>query len=150
LKHDSEGPNKINAHKAIKNIIENIDKYIGDDFRREKVKTIIADEKPLKTMPTEQIISYQRFCLAVFRAKFENQLNNFIKRYISILPEDLRMNIYSMENSINAFVFITMMELTGQEIEMSTNEYDQKELKRNLLIMGECLIEIYDLIEDKQ
>lgn len=147
LQYGSEGPNMDYAHRAIIDIVGNIDTHVGSDFRSKHVRTIIANKEPLKEMSREQIITYQNFCYGVFKSKYKYHLDKFIQQYISILPENLRLNIYSMENSVNSFVFITMIELTGQEFEMPTSEQEQLEIKHNLTSIGENLIEIYNLIK---
>jgi|SRR5690625_10365 len=147
LQFGPTGPNFEETDNAIKQLIENIDSYVDKDFRKKEIRAFITEEKePLRKIPTEQTISYQRFCLGIFRAKFEYHIDNFIQRYISVLPEDIRLTLYKMENSIKDFIFVTPLEFTGEEVQMPTNKQDQEKIKNHLLIIGNGLNDIYKLI----
>lgn len=143
-----ENKNFENHEKAIIDIIDNIDEYVGAEFRSYPVKTIIVDASKLSEgFPVERIISYQEFCSGVFKSKVNFIIEGFITRYISILPDDLRKALYRIENVIGDFVFVTFYELGFKNQPMPTTENDIEKLKEQLLIIGEDLLYIHSLIK---
>ncbi|WP_017756801.1 hypothetical protein [Calidifontibacillus oryziterrae] len=151
LHYSEEEMNDIfKKHKeAIDDIIGNVDKYVGAGFRSAPVRTLIIDKNNLSNVNyDETIMSYQDFCYRVFKGKFDYVISGFIRRYISILPEDLRVSIYKIENSIDDFVFVTLLE-RGLVGPLPTTEEDIVDLKRQLLIIGNELLNIYKIISNK-
>lgn len=148
LKHGSEGPDIKNNNEAIQRIIKNIDDYVNDEFTEKNIKTFIANpEYPMRKAPEEKVISYQKFCYYFFKPKFQNLIDNYMQKYFKILPTDLMITIYKMENSIKDFSFVTIYEASGKEEEMKVSEDDLENIKKHLLIIAKSLNHLYELVK---
>jgi hypothetical protein len=131
--------------KAIESIIGNIDNYVVAGFRSKHIETVIVDVKN-QLKHVERHIPFQEYCHGVFKSKINYVIGKFVERYISILPDDLRKAIYKIENAIDDFVFVTLYELGFPNTPMPTSDEDILKLKKQLLIIGEQLLYIHDLI----
>lgn len=129
----------------IEEVLQDIDSLVVAGFRSKPVKFFLVNTKQL-SIPEEQILDYQRYCEVLFKQKIQGVIDEFIQRYVSILPDDLRIQIYIIENSIADFIFVTPLQL-GHNAPMPTRPDDIIELKRELTKIGESLIGIYEIIE---
>lgn len=134
-----------NQKEEIERIMENIDDYVNTEFRSKPIKFYLINIKKLTFPNKEQIIEYQEFCERLFKPKILNLIGNFINRYISILPEDLRLSIYTIENSVKSTIFWTPLQF-GLSSPINTTQNDIDELKKQLIIIGIALIDIYNII----
>jgi hypothetical protein len=130
---------------GIEDVLSKLDDYIIAGFRSTSISCYIVDEKNV-SIPKEQIIGYQEFCEGIFKAKVEHVISEFVQRYISVLPNDLRLSIYTIENSIDTWIFHTALG-KGLKAPMPTSAEDIAELKIEFKKIGEELIKIYDVIE---
>lgn len=143
-KEEFESKSFVGHKNAIIEILDNLDDYIDSDFRSKPVRTLLA----LGGL-SEGTYSYQIFCRRFFKAKIEHVIGKFIERYISILPDDLRISLYKIENAIDDFVFITLEDIGLEDRPMPTSEQDITNLKEQLLIIGSELLYIHKLIFDE-
>lgn len=129
----------------IEGILRNLDKHVIAGFRSKPIKCYIVNENKLK-IPDESIVNYQEFCEFIFKSKIQTVIDRFVQRYISVLPEDLKISIYTIENSIDNFVFITPLKM-GHKAPMPTTPEDLLTLKHEFKRIGESLLDIYKIID---
>ncbi|MHA0855902.1 hypothetical protein [Paenibacillus sp. CMAA1364] len=148
LKKPAELSKDIKLHEykdIIVEILNDLDKHVAAGFRSKPISCYIVDESKM-TIPNESIINYQEFCEYIFKAKIQTVIDGFIQRYISVLPEDLKISIYTIENSIDDFVFITPLRI-GHKAPMPTTSEDILALKKEFKRIGDSLLDIYQIID---
>lgn len=128
----------------VKDLSSNIELYVTANFVREGVK--VFSYQPGQTTDifnsvTEEIWSYQKFCYS-FKKQIKESLDEFISRYISLLPEDLRENLFIIDDLLMTGIFVTPLEF-GIELDISNAQIKEEDFQKVLSELGE---EIYKLM----
>ena len=130
---------------AIIKLLNELDLHVGAGFRSRPIKCYIVNTERL-SVPNEQIIDYQQFCESLFKKKIQLEIDKFIQRYISILTEDMKISIYTIENSIANFIFVTPLQ-HGHKAPIPTTSDDMVILKSEFRKIGGSLLDLYKIIE---
>ncbi|OMC94796.1 hypothetical protein, partial [Paenibacillus odorifer] len=125
---------------AIIKLLNELDSHVVAGFRSKPITCYIVNPEKI-SVPDEQIIKYQQFCEFIFKNQIQSQIDKFIQRYISILTDDMKISIYTIENSIANFIFVTPLQ-HGHEAPMPTTIEDIDILKSEFKKIGGSLLDI--------
>lgn len=130
----------------IKNIVHNIDGFVVADFQNTPVRFHFYNGKDLNGIFHLNEIDYQNFCENAFKPKIRWAIGELIHQYISIMPDGLRKSVYSIENAISSVAFETPLQY-GIQAPIPVDKGNMTKLKKELLIIGNELLNIYQYIE---
>ncbi|WP_310876546.1 hypothetical protein [Priestia megaterium] len=128
----------------VKDLSNNIELYVTSNFVREEIKVFSynpSQPTDIFNSVTEEMWSYQKFCY-FFKKQLKESLDEFINRYISLLPEDLRENLFIIDDLLMTGIFVTPLEF-GVELDISNAQIKEEDFQKVLSELGE---EIYKLM----
>lgn len=102
-------------------IINNSEEYIKSDFFK-KDYTISIPNSNNYFKPISHQMNYQDYC-EIFKSNMNNQISEFLNRYISILPEDIKISILIISNQLKSGLLQTGKQF-GIVIDMTNAEFD--------------------------
>ncbi len=130
--------------KLLNDILQNIDKYVHSNFIRNNISVLIPAFKDGEITGANKSYNYQEYCI-IFKETTKNSINNFIIKYIVKLPDDIIMNLSTINNIVLSPIFSTAME-HGIPLDVSNAEFNPEDFKKPLRQYGSCLLELYKYI----
>ena len=126
----TKNPNSANLDE----IINSISKYVTRDFFKQPVKVIQINPADL-FKPIEKLIDYQVFC-EHFKENISKQITEFLGRFITVLPKDIRYSIFKISDLLHDNMLITTLQY-GFALDMNRVDIDHEHLQTVLKEIGE-------------
>lgn len=126
----------------IKEINSNINNYIKEDFLKKGVSIIEFDNSIRSNSTLGKIrkkeLTVQQYTY-YFKKKNLSELDAFISKYLSVLPDDLRESIFRIEDLLKSGIFSTGIEV-GIVLDTSEAKFDVKDFSNVFLNLGEEIL----------
>ncbi|MEC0668520.1 hypothetical protein P8864_22045 [Priestia flexa] len=136
--------------EQVRNVRENISQYVQDDFLRKNVKVLAIGQagnyKSIFDMFEEQMWSHQQFCHH-FKHEMKNLLNLFISKYISVLPDDLREILFSIEDLMESGAFVTPLD-HGINMQMNNVDFKKEDFINILVELGTEILSLMEYFKE--
>lgn len=100
-----------------KKVVDDIDVYVNRDFMQRPIiiKQLLSDRIQI-VKAVDVPINYQVFCERYFKQTIEAEINQFLGRYITILPNQIRKHIFKIDDLLKSGLFATSLS-TGINLE---------------------------------
>ncbi|QSX18466.1 hypothetical protein [Priestia megaterium] len=139
-------PNNVNdLLDQIQHFNNNPQLYIDENFLRKNIKVLHVDNSVhtgnIFDMFKELEVKFQDFTI-YFKDKVSKSLSEFVTKYISVLPDELREKIFKVEDILLSDIFLTYQDLNIQ-LNTESAKFDPNQVGETFKELGE---EIYGLI----
>lgn len=134
-------------NKATNKVILNLDDYVDKEFILKPIKIMSFNPSDIWN-PVYQEIDYYEFCEQYFKNTINDNITDFLGKYITILPSDIRISIFIILDELNSPTF-TSPKKFGIKLDRNNTKLDanpSKEVIKNIAIEIEKLQKI--MIED--
>ncbi|RSK27476.1 hypothetical protein EJF36_11595 [Bacillus sp. HMF5848] len=136
--------------QQLENIKNNTNDYVREDFLRKGIRSLIIDN----SINTGNIFdSFKEVELSVqqytnyFKERHSKEIDAFISKYISVIPDDLRERIFKVEDTLQGNLFLTGRE-HGLTIDLSRATFDPEQIATSLGEFGEDIHLLLTYFED--
>lgn len=117
----------VTFNKLINEVILNLDDYVNEVFIFKPIKTMSFNPDNIWN-PTYQEIDYHDFCEQYFKNGINNIIKDFLGKYITILPPDIRISIFTIKDELSSLVF-TSPKTLGIQLNKNNIKVDIDSLK---------------------
>lgn len=137
--------NKVDIKRQLQELYTNTQSYVKSDFLKVGFEVNVVDNS-IKTgnifdNVKKTYLSVQQFTY-YFKQKNSQEIDSFVSKYISVLPEELRESLFKVEDTLQSGIFTTGIEF-GLPIDTSNAEFSPEEFAFVFKELGE---EIYYLM----
>ena len=129
---------------AVAKTVSKIDDYVHSNFIRSNIKVLRPVLRNQEIQVHEEMCEYQQYCVA-FKNTIKNNIDNFLLKYISKLPNDVVSKLSNMNNILLGAIFTTTIE-NGIYIDITNASFDPEDFKKPLKELGCNLIDLYKYI----
>jgi len=144
--------NMADIKRQLKGIYTNTQDYVKSDFLRSGIDVNIVDN----TIKTGNIFdnvketkwSVQQYTY-YFKQKNSKEIDEFISKYISVLPDELRESLFRIEDTLQSGIFTTGIEF-GLTIDTSNAVFSPDEFALVFKELGEDIYFLLTYFEDMQ
>lgn len=129
--------------QTISEILDNMDKYVREDFMLKPIKVLIFNPTDM-FKPSEKVVDYQVYCEMNFKANMSKLINEFLGRYISVLPRETRYSIFKISDDLKSNILLTLIPY-GISMDMNRGSYDLTALQSPIKSIGKELRSLLEL-----
>lgn len=115
-------------NKLTNKTIINLDDYIDEDFIFKPIKIMSLNPSDI-WKPNYQEIDYDDFCEDYFKNGINNRITDFLGKYITILPSDVRISIFIIIDELNSPIF-TFPKKLGIKLNKDNTKIDTDSFKK--------------------
>ncbi|WLR44117.1 hypothetical protein LC087_08525 [Bacillus carboniphilus] len=149
----SKGINNIQGIKSqVKSINSDLDNYVQADFFKKGIKVLLLDNRintgNIFDNFREQVWSVPQYT-NYFKQRHSKEIDAFINRYISVIPEELRERLFKVEDTLQSEVFTTGSE-HGLPIDLSKATFNLKDLSKSIGELGQDIYLLLTYFEETQ
>lgn len=128
--------------EVILNIINDLDKYVDDDFLRKEITIIRPEYKNGWIEPVEEKYEYQLFCKST-KQNIKKAIDDFLIKYNALVPEEVIVNLSNINNCFMQPIFATTLEL-GIGIDISNARFNPEDFKKPINEIGSYIVKLYE------
>lgn len=124
----------------VEKLFLSLNEIVKEDFISSKYKIMKLKQDSIFEY-TEHVVSYQHFCKYYFKDKIEELIENYLGRYIAIIPGEVLASLFKIENQLKSNMLVVPEDF-GLQLDVSHADFNPEDFRVVLTTIGEEIVKL--------